>query len=104
MGPLDVVGGHILSLGGNDGAAQARVGVRIAAAVLRAMLISLIRRVKILPRLASSAPFLCLIVAHLSGRTWLDLVSKYLLKELWMAQDSPSEEITGLPRFVCRRT
>src|SRR5947199_9898682 len=30
-----------------------------------AMLISLINRVKILPRLASSAPFLCLIVAHL---------------------------------------
>src|SRR3974390_3756096 len=29
--------------------------------------ISLIRRVKILPRLASSAPFLCLIVAHLEG-------------------------------------
>src|SRR3974377_1065467 len=30
-----------------------------------AMTISLIRRVKILPRLASSAPFLCLMVAHL---------------------------------------
>src|SRR5207248_2918991 len=35
-----------------------------------AMLISLIRRVKILPRLASSAPFLCLIVAHLE---WPDM-------------------------------
>src|SRR6516165_8591635 len=35
-----------------------------------AMLISLIRRVKILPRLASSAPFLCLIVAHLE---WPDI-------------------------------
>src|ERR1700721_1831971 len=32
--------------------------------VLAAMVISLMRRVKILPRLASSAPFLCLIVAH----------------------------------------
>src|SRR6202021_483415 len=32
--------------------------------------ISLIRRVKILPRLASSAPFLCLIVAHLE---WPDM-------------------------------
>src|SRR5271157_1140557 len=30
-----------------------------------AITISLISRVKILPRLASSAPFLCLIVAHL---------------------------------------
>ena len=32
---------------------------------LAAMVISLISRVNILPRLASSAPFLCLIVAHL---------------------------------------
>src|SRR5271167_929788 len=32
---------------------------------LAAMVISLISRVKILPRLASSAPFLCLMVAHL---------------------------------------
>src|SRR6185503_20658598 len=31
---------------------------------LAAMLISLMQRVKIFPRLASSAPFLCLIVAH----------------------------------------
>src|ERR1700691_117140 len=34
------------------------------------MVISLIRRVKILPRLASSAPFLCLIVAHFE---WPDI-------------------------------
>src|SRR5271165_6289923 len=38
--------------------------------LLAAMEISLIRRVKILPRLASSAPFLCLIVAHLE---WPDI-------------------------------
>src|SRR5882724_6441193 len=38
--------------------------------LLAAMLISLIRRVKILPRLASRAPFLCLIVAHLE---WPDM-------------------------------
>src|SRR6476620_10796309 len=38
--------------------------------LLAAMLISLIRRVKILPRLASSAPFLCLIVAHFE---WPDI-------------------------------
>src|SRR5205809_7986248 len=36
-----------------------------------AMEISLIRRVNIFPRLASNAPFLCLIVAHL---LWPDIV------------------------------
>src|SRR6266567_1874382 len=35
-----------------------------------AMVISLIRRVNVLPRLASSAPFLCLIVAHFE---WPDM-------------------------------
>src|ERR1700691_4365153 len=35
-----------------------------------AMVISRMRRVKILPRLASRAPFLCLIVAHLE---WADM-------------------------------
>src|SRR5215468_12635694 len=39
--------------------------------LLAAMVISLIRRVNIFPRLASSAPFLCLIVAHLE---WPDMV------------------------------
>src|SRR5580700_9176802 len=38
---------------------------------LAAIVISLIRRVKILPRFASSAPFLCLIVAHFE---WPDIV------------------------------
>src|SRR6204780_3000705 len=38
------------------------------------MVISLIRRVKILPRLASSAPFLCLIVAHFE---WPDIGSLF---------------------------
>src|SRR5690348_18484593 len=38
--------------------------------LLAAMVISLIRRVNILPRLASSAPFLCLIVAHFE---WPDM-------------------------------
>src|ERR1700740_3036222 len=38
--------------------------------LLAAMAISLIKRVKILPRLASSAPFLCLMVAHLE---WPDI-------------------------------
>src|ERR1041384_4289070 len=38
--------------------------------LLAAMVISLITRVKIFPRLASSAPFLCLIVAHLE---WPDM-------------------------------
>ena len=34
-GALDVIGGHVLGLGREDGAAQARVGVGIAAAVFR---------------------------------------------------------------------
>src|SRR5579875_4232041 len=37
-----------------------------------AIVISLISRVKILPRFASSAPFLCLIVAHLE---WPDMAT-----------------------------
>src|SRR6202046_5134503 len=41
--------------------------------VLAATVISLIRRVNILPRLASSAPFLCLIVAHLEWPDMRDL-------------------------------
>src|ERR1700722_17570692 len=45
--------------------------------VLAAMVISLMRRVKILPRLASSAPFLCLIVAHFE---WPDM--NYLVDDL----------------------
>src|SRR6478752_9546118 len=54
----------------------ARIAVRRRGVVsgsppfLAAMEISLIRRVKIFPRLASSAPFLCLIVAHFE---WPDM-------------------------------
>src|SRR5580658_8280692 len=44
-----------------------------------AMVISLMMRVKILPRLASRAPFLCLIVAHLE---WPDINEPLALKEL----------------------
>src|SRR5229473_1538446 len=47
-----------------------------------AMVISLIRRVKILPRLASSAPFLCLIVAHLE---WPDMTLPLDLLDLSFA-------------------
>src|SRR5580704_590407 len=49
---------------------------------LAATLISLIRRVNILPRLASSAPFLCLIVAHFEWpdmrnlSAWNDIVAQ----------------------------
>src|ERR1051326_6140689 len=63
-----------------------------------AMLISLIRRVKILPRLASSAPFLCLIVAHFE---WRDIpmpspsmtyVSRESGKTRWFRdQESPGD-------------
>src|ERR1022692_5273099 len=42
-----------------------------------AMLISLMSRVKIFPRLASSAPFLCLIVAHFE---WPDIALPHLWK------------------------
>src|SRR5947209_19823576 len=41
---------------------------------LAAMVISLIKRVNILPRLASSAPFLCLMVAHLE---WPDIAQPH---------------------------
>jgi hypothetical protein len=41
------------------------------------------RRVKILPRLASSAPFLCLIVAHFE---WPDM--NYLSADLRCARDA----------------
>src|SRR5213594_1376547 len=49
-----------------------------------AMVISLMRRVKILPRFASSAPFLCLIVAHL---LWPDMMiprSRELKLRYWL--------------------
>src|SRR5262244_1651471 len=62
---------------------------------LAAMLISLIRRVKILPRLASSAPFLCLIVAHLEWPDIGNLVSIELDCADAQPQESPVEEIHG---------
>src|ERR1700753_440491 len=43
-----------------------------------AIVISRIRRVNILPRLASVAPFLCLIVAHLE---WPDMVTSTALEK-----------------------
>src|SRR5436305_7653788 len=45
--------------------------------LLAAIVISLIRRVNILPRLASNAPFLCLIVAHLE---WPDIVQPLITR------------------------
>src|SRR5579863_2807087 len=70
---------------------------------LAAMLISLMRRVKILPRFASSAPFLCLIVAHLE---WPDIALPHILismkRELCTLNlgilGPPAEEITDQPR------
>src|SRR3989442_12475043 len=58
---------------------------------LAAIEISLIRRVKILPRLASRAPFLCLILAHFE---WADIWT-LLIQCTLMAQDSPVFEIKG---------
>jgi hypothetical protein len=58
------------------------------------MEISLISRVKILPRLASRAPFLCLIVAHFE---WPDMEIPRIQESL-MARIWPVEEINGLPQ------
>src|SRR5581483_7343508 len=60
--------------------------------------ISLMRRVKILPRLASSAPFLCLIVAHFE---WPDIGRprvQYTEICWFVIGIRPSEGITSLPR------
>src|ERR1700733_6080444 len=59
---------------------------------LAAMVISLIRRVKILPRLASSAPFLCLIVAHFE---WPDMETSGSVKMQAFRALCPCEYITG---------
>src|SRR5512146_1117753 len=64
--------------------------------LLAAMLISLMRRVKVLPRLASSAPFLCLMVAHLEWPDIEDLVARnaWIYQRLrahdpsWIAQNT----------------
>src|SRR5215469_16279413 len=50
-----------------------------------AMVISRIRRVKILPRLASSATFLCLMVAHLE---WPDMQNPHRLNCLAAAHST----------------
>src|SRR5580658_6450518 len=63
-----------------------------------AMLISLIRRVKILPRLASSAPFLCLIVAHFE---WPDM-ARPRSDNFVNSRDSPVERSQTASK-VCRR-
>src|ERR1700680_5029042 len=64
-----------------------------------AIAISLIRRVKILPRFASSAPFLCLIVAHFE---WPDMGvprgERKLIALILGIMDPPAEEITDQPR------
>ena len=63
-GALDIVVGHVLVLGGEDGGAQARIGTGSPPPTRVAMVNSRMSLVKILPRLASVAAFLCLIVAH----------------------------------------
>src|SRR5438105_5566532 len=80
---------------------------------LAAIEISLIRRVKILPRLASRAPFLCLIVAHFEcpdmeiPRVQYTSIALILIKTILITmtlitliltiKDAPVEEITALP-------
>src|SRR5215470_1401084 len=74
-----------------------------------AMLISLIRRVKILPRFASSAPFLCLIVAHFE---WPDIVRPRIYKSILKILDGAGFAFRGnhrvasvsMPRYARRRT
>src|SRR5882757_3649290 len=67
-----------------------------------AMEISLIRRVKIFPRLASSAPFLCLMVAHFE---WPDMC--YLcslagfVKPRPFAQDEALRTLAEHPSIAC---
>src|SRR5271155_2825496 len=73
---------------------------------LAAMVISLIRRVKALPRFASSAPFLCLIVAHFEWPDMGNLGGLYVL----VCGEMP-ENRNGLEQFpqtisiagACRR-
>src|SRR5215471_313459 len=67
---------------------------------LAAMVISLIRRVKILPRLASRAPFLCLIVAHFE---WPDIY--YLCCDFWnfdLAILARADGVGEIGRASCR--
>ena len=63
-GPLDRVVGHRLALGVGDRLAQARVAAGSPPPMRAATVSSLMSFVKSLPRFASRAPFLCLIVAH----------------------------------------
>jgi len=69
-GAFDVFGRHVLRLGGQNRSAQAGLPSGSPPPALAAIVISLMRRVNVLPRLASSAPFLCLIVAHFE---WPDM-------------------------------
>src|ERR1700739_3972388 len=71
---------------------------------LAAIVISLIRRVKILPRLASSAPFLCLIVAHFE---WPDIrTSGVVSDEFFGEMRENNTALEQLPQLesiaVCR--
>src|SRR5580698_8357227 len=62
-----------------------------------AIAISLMRRVKILPRLASSAPFLCLMVAHFE---WPDM--NYLAADLWCAKGAQPCEFSMFDLWFAR--
>src|ERR1700751_4182880 len=57
-----------------------------------AMVISLIRRVKILPRLASSGPFLCLIVAHFE---WPDITNLEALSGEFLRRNAGKQTCFG---------
>src|SRR5579862_6829923 len=70
---------------------------------LAAIPISLMRRVKILPRLASSAPFLCLIVAHFE---WPDMALPHpndVVCDRKQCAGFARRIHHGLPRILSRR-
>ena len=63
-GALDIVVGHVLALGREDGGAQARIGIRIGASYARGNGQFSNDLGENLARRASVAAFLCLMVAH----------------------------------------
>src|SRR5258708_22618439 len=100
---------RLMLSGGMFSALAARTAVRRRGFIsgspplFAAIEISLMRRVKILPRLASSAPFLCLIVAHLE---WPDMgIPRSIDLELRSLRSRPRRKsLDSLYEKLVRRT
>src|ERR1700734_3522295 len=98
---------RLMSSCGMFSALAARIAVRRRALLsglpppLAATAISFSSRVKILPRLASSAPFLCLIVAHFE---WPDITEPQIDSLNWCEQAPDLASITqeDRPIFECK--